>query len=317
MRDFYPEIAPYKTFSLPVDELHQLYVEEAGNPDGQPVVVLHGGPGAGTSPTMRRYFDPARYRIILLDQRGSGQSTPHAELRKNTTWHLVADLEALRTHLGIARWIVFGGSWGSTPGPGLCRGLSRKRSQPGYYAAIFLGRPEEVRWLNEMNGGASLVFPERWAAYRDFIPEEERHQMVEAYWRRLDSPDEAVQLEAAMAWSYWEGGISTLVHEPDSPGVIADPKMALGFARAAAHYFRNQIFFEPNQLLRDIGRIQHIPGIIVQGRYDLVCPPQSAYDLACAWPKATLKIVQAGHSAGDPEIRSALIEAMDNHPDPV
>ncbi|MGY2235629.1 prolyl aminopeptidase [Pseudomonas gingeri] len=313
MRDFYPEITPYKSYHLPVDALHRLYVEEVGNPDGQPVVFLHGGPGAGVAPTARRFFDPERYRVILFDQRGAGQSLPPAELTDNTTWHLVADIEALRTHLGIERWIVFGGSWGST------LALTYAQTHPERVASlvlrgIFLARQEEVNWLNEMDSGAAWVFPERWARYRDFIPAQERGNMVEAYWRRLDSPDAAVRLEAALAWGNWEGGIMTLVHEPDGAGLFETPEIAISIARAEAHYFRNRFFLEPGQLLANIDRIRHIPAVIVHGRYDLICPVKSAYDLACAWPQAQLRIVQAGHTANDPEIRSALIEAMDNQP---
>ena len=313
MRDVYPEITPYKSYHLPVDARHQLYVEEVGNPQGQPVVFLHGGPGAGVAPKARQFFDPDRYRVILFDQRGAGKSLPHAELNDNTTWHLVADIELIRAHLGIDRWIVFGGSWGST------LALAYAQTHPERVISlvlrgIFLGRPEEVKWLNEIGSGASWIFPERWARYRDYIPVEERDNLVEAYWRRLDSPDPAVRLEAALAWGEWEGGIMTLEHEPDSPSLFETEDVAISVARAEVHYFRHQLFLEPNQLLRDIDRIRHIPAVIVHGRYDMICPVKSAYDLASAWPEAQLKIVQAGHTANDPEIRSALIEAMDSQP---
>ncbi|NWD04159.1 prolyl aminopeptidase [Pseudomonas gingeri] len=313
MRDFYPEIAPYISYHLRVDAQHELYVEEAGNPKGQPVVFLHGGPGAGITPSARRFFDPERYRVILFDQRGAGHSVPHASLSDNTTWHLVADIETLRAHLGIDRWIVFGGSWGST----LALAYAQKHPQSVVslvLRGIFLGRQEEVSWLNEMGAGASWIFPERWARYRDYIPEQERGNLVEAYWRRLDSPDAQVRLQAALAWGDWEGGIMTLLHEPYGAGLFETHNMAIGIARAEAHYFRNQFFLEPGQLLRDIDRIRHIPAVIVHGRYDVVCPAKSAYELACAWPEATLNIVQGGHTANDPEIRSALIEAMDRQP---
>ena len=311
MHDLYPEIAPYNTFTLPVDDLHRLYVEEVGNPDGEPVVFLHGGPGGGVSPAMRRLFDPARFRVILFDQRGAGQSVPHAELRQNTTWDLVADIEAIRERLGIAQWIVFGGSWGST------LALTYAETHPERVVrmvlrGIFLGRPEEIKWLNEIDGGASWVFPERWARYRDFIPADEQHELVEAYWRRLENIDAELRQSAAYEWGYWEGGISTLAHDPDGAGLFTDPKMMLSFARAIAHYFHHKLFLEPNQLLRDIGRIQHIPCAIVQGRYDMACPVKSAYELASAWPNATLKVVQGGHSAFEPEIRSALMAAMNS-----
>ena len=313
MREFYPEISPYKTHLLPVDATHQLYVEEVGNPDGQPVVFLHGGPGGGISPSARRFFDPQRYRVILFDQRGAGQSLPHGELSDNTTWHLVADIEALREHLGIERWIVFGGSWGST----LALAYAQRHPQRVVslvLRGIFLGRDEEVRWLNEAGVSASWIFPERWARYRDFIPAAERDNMVEAYWRRLTSTDENERLQAALAWGDWEGGISTLAHDPDGASAFDSEHQAISIARCEVHYFRHQMFLEPNQLLRDIERIRHIPAVIVHGRYDMVCPARNAYDLACAWPEARLIFTQAGHSSTDPETRSALIEAMDQQP---
>lgn len=310
MRDLYPEIEPYRTWRLAVDDIHELYVEECGNPEGLPVVFLHGGPGAGLSPYHRRFFDPARYRIVLFDQRGAGRSTPHADLRNNTTQHLVADIEALREKLGIERWVVFGGSWGST------LSLAYAQAHPErvlglVLRGIFLARQGELRWFNERDGGASWIFPERWARYLAHIPEDEHHDLVEAYWRRLDSDDEGVRLAAALAWGNWEGGSTTLIHDPNEPGNFEDPKVAISVARAEVHYFRHAMFLEPDQLLRNLGAIRHIPATIVHGRYDIICPVKTACDLANAWPEAHLHIVLAGHSAADPAIVDQLVQATD------
>jgi proline iminopeptidase len=310
VRELYPEIEPYRTHRLRVDDIHELYIEECGNPDGLPVVFLHGGPGAGISAYHRRFFDPSRYRIVLFDQRGAGQSTPHAELRDNTTWHLVSDIEAIREHFGIERWVAFGGSWGST----LALAYAQKHPERMLglvLRGIFLGRPEELRWFNEVDGGARYIFPERWARYLAHIPEGERDNIVEAYWRRLDSSDESVRVAAAMAWSDFEGGSTTLVHDPDEPGNFEDPLVAVSVARAEAHYFRHRIFLEPDQLLRDVQRIRHIPATIVHGRYDIICPVKTAHDLATAWPEAAFHIVLAGHSAADPAIVDVLVNATD------
>ncbi|KPC50679.1 prolyl aminopeptidase [Amantichitinum ursilacus] len=313
MRDFYPEIEPYNTFYLRVDAVHQLYVEEVGNPEGQPVVFLHGGPGAGIFPGARRFFDPQRYRVILFDQRGAGQSTPMGELTDNTTQHLITDIEMLRQQLDIERWIVFGGSWGSTLALAYAQAHA-ERVVSLVLRGIFLGRQEEVDWLNGDGVGASWMFPERWQRYRDFIPPAERHDMVEAYWRRLTDPDAEVRLQAALAWASWEGSITTLVHDAHGDGVFDAADKAISLARAEVHYFRHQMFLQPNQLLRDIERIRHIPAVIVHGRYDMVCPAKTAWDLASVWPEARLIYTQAGHSSVDPETRSALIEAMDQQP---
>jgi proline iminopeptidase len=311
VRELYPDIEPFRTHRLKVDDLHELYVEECGNPRGLPVVFLHGGPGAGLSAYHRRFFDPARYHIVLFDQRGAGKSTPHAELTNNTTWHLVADIEAIREYLEIERWVVFGGSWGSTLALAYAQ-AHPERALGLVLRGIFLGRPPELRWFNEVGGGASSIFPERWARYLAHIPEEERDSIVEAYWRRLDSDDHAVRLAAAMAWGNWEGGSTTLLHDPDEPGNFEDPHAAISVARAEAHYFRHAIFLEENQLLRDIDRIRAIPATIVHGRYDIICPVKSACDLAAAWPEAKLQIVLAGHSAADPAIVDALVQATDS-----
>lgn len=308
MRELYPEIEPYRTHRLAVDAVHTLYIEECGNPEGLPVVFLHGGPGAGISTYHRRFFDPARYRIVLFDQRGAGQSTPPAELRDNTTPHLVADIETIREHLGISQWVVFGGSWGST------LALAYAQAHPERVLAlvlrgIFLGRPSELRWFNELDGGASSIFPERWTRYLEYIPVEERDDMVEAYWRRLDSEDDAVRLAAAQAWGWWEGGSTTLLHDPEEAGMFEEPQAAISVARAEAHYFRHKVFLEPDQLLRGVDRIRSIPATIVQGRYDIICPVKSAYDLARAWPEAHFHVVLAGHSAADPAIVDVLVDA--------
>lgn len=308
MRKLYPEIEPYRTHRLAVDALHTLHVEECGNPDGVPVVFLHGGPGAGVSPYHRRFFDPARYRIVLFDQRGAGQSTPFAELTDNTTGHLVADIEAIRERLGIERWVVFGGSWGSTMALAYAQ-AHPERALGLVLRGIFLGRPEELLWFNEVGGGAAQIFPERWAHFVDFIPATERSSMLDAYWQRLNSNDEATRLAAAKAWSAWEGGGVALAHDPDASGDFDEPHKALSLALLEAHYFRHDLFLEPNQLLRDIGRIRHIPATIVQGRYDIVCPAKSAWDLSQAWPEASLHIVIAGHSAADPAIVDQLVQA--------
>jgi len=310
MRELYPDIEPYRTDRLAVDDLHTLHIEECGNPHGLPVLFLHGGPGAGVSTYHRRFFDPARYRIVLFDQRGAGKSTPHAELRDNTTQHLVADIEKIRVHCGIERWVVFGGSWGST------LALAYAQAHPErvlglVLRGIFLGRPGELRWFNELDGGARWIFPERWRRYLDYIPEAEHGELVEAYWRRLDDPDPDVRLAAALAWGWWEGGSTTLVHDPQESGNFEEPAIAISVARAEAHYFRHRVFLEPDQLLRGVDRIRHIPATIVHGRYDIICPVKSAIDLAAAWPQASLHIVLAGHSAADPAIVDVLVGATD------
>jgi proline iminopeptidase len=310
MRELYPEIEPYRTERLAVDGLHTLHIEECGNPDGLPVIFLHGGPGAGVSPFHRRFFDPKRYRIVLFDQRGAGKSTPHAELRDNTTQHLVADIEKIRAHFGIERWVVFGGSWGSTLALAYAQ-AHPERALGLVLRGIFLGRPGELRWFNELDGGAAWIFPERWRRYLEYIPPAERDNMVEAYWRRLDGDDMAERLAAAQAWGYWEGGSTTLLHDPEEAGNFEDPHVAISVARAEAHYFRNDVFLEPDQLLRNVDRIRTIPTTIVQGRYDVICPVKSAYDLSQAWPEADFHVVLAGHSAADPAIVDVLVSATD------
>jgi proline iminopeptidase len=295
---------------LPVSPVHTLYYEQSGNPEGVPVVFLHGGPGGGTVPDYRRFFDPAAYRIVLFDQRGSGQSTPHANLEDNTTWHLVADIEQIREHLGIESWVVFGGSWGST------LALAYAQTHPARARAlvlrgIFLCRPKEIRWFYQE--GASAIYPDAWEHYVKVIPEAERADMLGAFHRRLTSDDEAVRLEAARAWSVWEGSTSKLHPDEDFIAHFDDPEFALAFARIECHYFMNNAFFETgNYLIENVGKIRHIPSVIVQGRYDVVCPLMSAWELHRAWPEADLRIIpDAGHSALEPGTRSALVEATD------
>ena len=309
MREMYPEIKPYQTHRITVDAIHTLRVEECGNPAGLPVVFLHGGPGAGLANYHRRFFDPARYRIVLFDQRGAGQSTPFADLTDNTTWHLVADIETIREQLGIERWVVFGGSWGST------LSLAYAQAHPErvlglVLRGIFLSRPQEIRWFYE-EGGASWILPEKWQRYAAAIPPEERGEMMEAYWRRLTSDDEAVRLAAAQAWGAWEGGSITLEESPATEAAFGKPEIALSLARIEAHYFRHLCWLEPDQLLRDVAKIRHIPATIVHGRYDIMCPPRSAVDLHNAWPEADFHIVLAGHAASEPAIVDALVQATD------
>ena len=310
MRTFYPPIEPYDAGRLAVSPLHTLYYEQAGNPRGKPVVFVHGGPGGGCDAWHRQFFDPARYRIVLFDQRGCGRSTPHAELRDNTTWDLVADMEKLRAHLGIGGWQVFGGSWGST------LALAYAETHPDHVTelvlrGIFLIRRAELEWFYQE--GASWIYPDAWAQYLAAIPEVERADLMGAYYRRLTHPDRAVQLAAAKAWSIWEGATSRLYTDPAMLHHYAEDDFALAFARIEAHYFVNGAWFEhDDQLLRNVDKIRHIPCVIVQGRYDVVCPLKSAWDLAQAWPEAKLHVIpDAGHSALEVGIVTQLIAATD------
>jgi proline iminopeptidase len=308
--DLYPDLEPYRTHRLRVSRLHELYVEECGNPDGKPVVLLHGGPGGGSSPKMRRFHDPARYRMVLFDQRGCGRSTPHAELEENTTWELVADIEAIRTELGIERWQVFGGSWGSTLGLAYAQ-RHRERVSELVLRGIFLLRRWELEWFYQR--GTSELFPEAFEEYLAPIPVGERGDLIRAYYSRLTSADPAVRLEAARAWSIWEGKTSYLLPAPGDWAKNAEDEFALAFARIECHYFTNGGFFETDgQLLRDAHLLRGLPGVIVQGRYDVVCPARSAYELAQAWPEAELMVVpDAGHSAFEPGNAAALVSATD------
>ena len=310
MRSLYPEIQPYDTGTLPVDERHTLYYEQCGNPEGKPVVLLHGGPGGGCSDKMRRFHDPEKYRIVLFDQRGSGRSTPHADLVDNTTWHLVEDIETLRVKLGIDRWQVFGGSWGSTLALAYAE-THPKRVTELVLRGIFMLRRWELEWFYQE--GASRLFPEAWEHYIKAIPVTERHDLISAFHRRLTSDDDKTRLAAAKAWSVWEGATSFLHIDEDFANSHEDPQFALAFARIENHYFVNSGFFEvDDQLLRDAGNLADIPGVIVHGRYDVVCPVQNATDLHKAWPKSELVITPAsGHSAFEAETVDALVCATD------
>ncbi len=310
IKDFYPPIDAFQTGHLNVSELHEIYYEQSGNPKGTPVVFLHGGPGGGTDADHRRYFDPHFYRIILFDQRGCGKSKPNAELHENTTWDLVADIEKLRTHLNIDKWLVFGGSWGSTLAltyaithPDRVKGLVLR--------GIFLCRPEELKWFYQQ--GASWIFPDVWEKYWNYIPEAERTDMMKAYYKRLTHEDSSVRLEAAKNWSKWEAATSRLFVDPKMIDSFDEPERALAFARIECHYFMNNAFFPTeNYLLENAHKLANIPGIIVQGRYDVVCPVKSAWDLHRAWPQAEIQIISdAGHSASEPGIRAALIAATE------
>ncbi len=306
----YPPIEPYFTERMEVSNGHSLYYEECGNPNGKPVIFVHGGPGGGTSPDDRRYFDPARYRIILLDQRGAGKSTPAASLEENTTWALVEDLEALRTRLSIERWQVFGGSWGSTLALSYAI-LHPARVTELVLRGIFMIRKKEIDWFYQ--DGASQIFPDLWEAYRDHIPPHERHDFVKAYYRRLTHDDPSVQLEAAKRWTTWEEGTCRLYVAPSLIAERVTDEFALKFARIECHYFTHRGFFETDDwILKNIDRIRSIPGVIIQGRYDVVCPATSAWDLHRAWPEAQFKIIpDAGHSSREPGIARALISATD------
>lgn len=311
MKDFYPEIKPYNTLRLKVSGLHELYVEEAGNPKGKPVVFLHGGPGGGISPDHRRYFDPKTYRIILFDQRGCGQSTPFAELQENTTWDLVADIEKIREVMKIDKWLVFGGSWGSTLA--LSYAVTHPERVTGLVLrGIFLCRPSELQWFYQ--DGASRMFPDHWETYKNHIPENERHDFISAYYKRLTSTDKKIQLDAARVWSQWEMSTSYLNVSKEAIESMDGPEKALPFARIECHYFMNNAFFKTNNyLLESVSKISHLPAVIVQGRYDVVCPPTSAWELHKALPKSKLHFIPgAGHSASEPGVRSALIEATDS-----
>lgn len=306
----YPPVEPFATGRLRVSDVHELYYEESGNPEGKPVIFLHGGPGGGSDPKQRRFFHPGKYRIVNFDQRGCGKSTPHACLEANTTWDLVADVEKLRVHLGIARWQVFGGSWGST------LALAYAQAHPEacteiVLRGIFLLRKQEIDWFYQR--GASILYPDAWEAYEAAIPPAERGDMLGAYHRRLTSPDPAVRLAAAKAWSTWEGSTSKLLPDADFTDHFGEDEFALAFARIECHYFANGGWLDPeDQLLRNVDRIRHIPGVIVQGRYDVVCPMESAWALHRAWPEADFVITpDSGHSAFEPPNSRALVAATD------
>ena len=304
----YPPISPYSSGMLDTAGIHRIYWETSGNPDGIPVLFVHGGPGSGTSPNQRRFFDPARYRIILFDQRGCGRSTPHGELADNTTPHLIADMEALRAQLGVEQWLVFGGSWGSTLAlayaevhPERCRGLVLR--------GIFLCRKSEIDWFLY---GIRAFFPEAQRQLAEFIPEDERHDLLAAYHRRLVDADPAVHQPAAHEWATFEASCSTLLPSPELVSAFGSEKTALSLSRIEAHYFVNDIFLPDNSLLANVGLLCAIPAVIVQGRYDAVCPIVSADELARAWPEARYIVVpDAGHAAFEPSIARELVAACD------
>ncbi len=306
----FPEIDPYNTFFLKVDMLHEIYVEECGNPKGQPVLFLHGGPGASFGPFHRRLFDPKHYRIILFDQRGAGKSKPHAELEDNTTWHLISDIEMIRSKLEIENWMVFGGSWGST------LALAYSETHPDRCShlvlrGIFLCRKEEIRWFYQE--GASFIFPDYWKSYLAQIPEGERADMVTSYYKRLTSGDQKVRLAAAKAWAGWEGSTLHLHPCPDSKANFEEDQKALSVARIECHYFMNRAFFSSdNYLIENASKIKAVPTVIVHGRYDVVCPVKNAFDLHGAMPHADLQIIpDAGHAVDEPGILKALILATE------
>jgi proline iminopeptidase len=306
--ELFRSIEPYESGMLPLDLGHSMYWEQCGNPAGVPVVFLHGGPGAGATPVHRRFFDPRHYRIVIYDQRGAGRSTPLGSLVDNTTPHLIADLERLRAYLGIQRWLVFGGSWGSTLA--LAYGIAHpERCIAFVLRGVFLCRHEEIDWFLY---GIRTVFPEAWRSFAHYLPEEERGDLLRNYHRRLIDPDPQVHMPAARTWSTYEGACSTLLPSAETVAAFGDDRMALGLARIEAHYFLNEIFLPRNHLLDGIDTIRRIPAVIVQGRYDMVCPIVSADELARAWPGADYTVVvDAGHSAMEPGIRSALVAATE------
>ncbi|MEM1393854.1 MAG: prolyl aminopeptidase [Cyanobacteria bacterium P01_H01_bin.150] len=310
MRELYPPREAYQEGKLKVSDLHTIYFEESGNPQGKAILVLHGGPGGGCRSSYRQYFNPEKWRVIMFDQRGCGKSTPHAELRENTTWDLVSDIEKLREHLGINNWVVFGGSWGSTLSlaysqthPKRCIGLILR--------GIFMLRQKELHWFYQE--GASNIFPDAWEEYLKPISPEERGDLLNAYYKRLTSEDKKVRLEAAKSWSIWEASTSKLFVDKSLKDSFGESDFADAFARIECHYFVNKGFFErEDQLLFNINKIRHIPAVIVQGRYDVVCPMISAWELHKVWSEAEFIVVpDAGHSMSEPGIQTALLDATD------
>jgi proline iminopeptidase len=310
MKTLFPPIKPYNTGFLQVDAEHSIYYEESGNPKGKPVVFLHGGPGSGCSDYHRTFFDPEAYRIVLFDQRGAGKSQPFASLSNNTTWTLVEDIEQLRSKLKIDSWIVFGGSWGSTLA--LCYAITHpERARALILRGIFLLRPQEIKWFYQH--GAHHIYPDEFERYVSVIPEAERHDLVRAFYKRLTSDDAKVQLEAAKAWSRWEGATLSLLQKADKIEEFAADKHATALARIECHYFMNNGFMKStNWILENVPRIRKIPGVIVHGRYDVVCAVENAWDLHKAWPEAKLEIIKdAGHAAYEPGIVDALVRATE------
>lgn len=307
MQTLYPEIKPYSRHDIKVDDIHTLYVEECGDPDGVPVLFVHGGPGAGASRHDRRFFDPEKFRIILFDQRGSGRSTPHAELENNTTQYLIEDIETIRNQLDIEKWLLFGGSWGST------LSLLYAQAHPKHVTGlilrgIFLCRENDLQWFYQ--SGAHHVFPDHWQDFLKPIPDEERHDMINAYYAKLTGDNELAKMAAAKAWSLWEGRCATLRPSPEVVSKFADPHMAVSLARIEAHYFVNKAFIEENQIINKASSLEGIPGIIVHGRYDMVCPLDNAMSLHKVWHDSELHIIRdAGHSSHEPSIVDALVKA--------
>ncbi|MFQ5469660.1 MAG: prolyl aminopeptidase [Gammaproteobacteria bacterium] len=307
MLTLYPDIKPFSQHTLEVESPHILHIEECGNPDGIPVVVVHGGPGAGCEPYQRRFFDPDKYRIILFDQRGCGKSSPHAELESNNTQALIQDMEAIRQHLNIEKWLLFGGSWGST------LSLVYAQSHPDrvlglVLRGIFLCRPREIEWFYQE--GASRILPDYWEEYVNIIPESERNDFVSAYFKKLTGGDEVARMAAAKAWSKWEARAATLLPRREVIDHFSNPYTALSLARIECHYFMNNSFLKPNQILDDANSLADIPGVIVHGRYDVVCPIESAWELHQAWPQAEFHIIaDAGHASSEPGIIDALVRA--------
>ena len=307
MNKLFPKIAPYNQFTLQVSDLHNIYIEESGNQDGKPIIFLHGGPGGGIEPIYRQYFNPKLWRIIIFDQRGCGKSKPHAELNENTTWDLVNDIEKIRTHLNIDNWVVFGGSWGSTLS--LCYAIKHtNRCKALILRGIFMLRNKEINWFYQE--GASYIYPDAWENYLAPIPRDEQSNLVNAYYKRLTSNNDVIRIEAAKAWSIWEASTSKLYQSKESLHSFENPKIAEAFARIECHYFINKGFFDTDGwILNNIDKIRHIPCVIIQGRYDVVCPMISAWDLHKVFPEADFKIIQdAGHSMTEIGIASELIE---------
>ena len=305
--ELFPNIEPFNTFHLPVSDLHTIYVEESGNKNGKPVIFLHGGPGGGVDPKYRRYFNPDKWRIIMFDQRGCGKSTPFAELKENTTWDLVDDIEKIRNHLSIEDWVVFGGSWGSTLSlaysqtyPNSCKGLILR--------GIFLVRKKEIDWFYQE--GANNIFPDRWESFSAPIPVEKRDNLMQAYYEILTGDDHSKKIEAAKAWSTWEGSTVRLMQDENFISDFSDEKFAEAFARIACHYFMNNCWFNSNNhLIENVDKIRHIPGVIIHGRYDIICPVVQAWDLHQAWPEADLHIIpDAGHSIFEEGIKDKILE---------
>ena len=311
MSNLYPPISPYNTFNLKVSNLHTIFVEESGNPDGKPIIFLHGGPGGGSEPVYRQYFNPEKWRIIIFDQRGWGKSVPHAELEQNTTWDLIDDIEKIRKKLNIDNWAVFGGSWGST------LALSYAIKNPNYcnnliLRGIFMLRKKELEWFYQ--NGCSFIYPDAWEKYLDPIPENERSNLIQSYYEKLTSNDMNERIKAAKAWSIWEASTSKLIQSTSALHAFEDEKVAEAFARIECHYFINKGFFENDRwILDNVYKIKEIPTYIVQGRYDVVCPMKSAWDLHREFPEAKFEIIQdAGHSMLELGIQKKLIEITDS-----